>query len=1625
MVMSSPGDRRPSTERLKNVARLTSDLSSIQTEQLKRLRAILAAVPEDRIQREESPETFAFGGSLSERLATIEPDDALRELVAVALPDEDEDAELPLHALRRDSQDDLLSMRIASPLTALGGAERIGPFELDDRTIVFDFWRAAAHFEVFESGATAPAFVLSSARRPAFSIPGSLTLDLQAGTAWIRGDLLDSGLPDGAYVGITVTDGQLRLAEVAFVSEDRAAIAAPVNAELELELTVESVTATENGCLAKAVVALPTLTLGFGSRGLTISDSGGSANVWGQSFDFGSPTGSLRFIPELWTLLLDCKVAQDTFDGSAIQTQLAEFAGKCSISEAALGLPVVVANPAALGTAALGPSWWLALEGLNARWYEPDARFHQLNPVMRISDGAVTIYDRAAAPLFPPVKTVYRLWKLNSTVGSRLPWDHDYTQDFFFHYRCHAANGEGLTTTGAATVRLDRPVDANGRMINMFKTPMTNSVMSQQTDGDDVTVKLTGFTSNSADTLLVLQNALVWASTGNTIQVQGQLIDRQLIDSGRLFVPFGVYGWSPTLPDPYVGNFDVCVPKRRALRSLQAAIRWTAQTAPETRFGGELGLPVVCDRPQSSNQPVPAPRTIPTSRKSLNPDVGPTQEDQGRLYPSKRQFEAILSAKQEELSTRKERAANASRTNKISLGNITNQLRKRLGQTPTVFLLDVSTNQDLLGVALEAAPRNNPATASVPEAFSVRGMAVTAPLAMQRLVMLPQVQWEPVRTLDVDQDILTLGWFPTPLASANDGGPTVLGARSQQLSPVIPENVLDAAGSVFEEGTNVVFKTTLPFGIVTVVDVNPQDSPGRRADTFSVTRPVFPEKKSRGGIQITAKAEGGRSDAAISPYFVGETRQLINGVDLVTGEFLGLSVLSSTGDPMSDVATIFNNDMSTNPKVPITRFDLSGYGGSNFSKWENPFALFAETAKTQFEMTLGRCALEIIKVASVLHPWGINVTRSVIVERRSGGGVIRRDTGWQATSSGIFDYRYVDTIPSPPEPKVADYAFDAGIFQGLHNVRAIRPAPGAPFSDGNDASLVPYYFDADLALDGLTGTTPARGILGWLQTEPTGEPANQSVLQALIEAQGPIGGPIDAWIDFGPSGLPFRAQRIEVDVTVEVTQDGTEPLFVATVRGIPRLPKTGSWSVVRRPVSGFPPGGGEAVPVSESKGVPIIRRAVVAFDPMDDKRHDKPQIAAGGSSADWRMADPGDLLTPASPANDYCLLQSAPTHAFLFPRPVAGTARIESTEVPELADIIARSTSKGAFPPPENAIKLPASLLKVGPDGGLSLPNPVTVVNHPSSLRLAGESGHGSELLYDTATLRFVLNNDSWEVDFTGLHLWSDIAGLKKASGVEMHIVGGTYQRPQVAQIKTLVHDSVENILTYLPIFGAREPLGPFDLGASNAKREIKIELGGEFEVPKNVLDVFDIGVSEPFKLLLGIKLLSVGFDLDTEKTKVSGELTTKFKGETQSFVGQLDVKFSIASVMGVVKEEKLELIAFAGAGVKGYVWGFKAYAYLGIGFVFIYDYVEDKPKYGGLVRFEAGITFKKICKVKLLAELKGLVSKKPVPLLPPEMGSKDKTVCDYTGNVKLQVDIFMVISINATYTVSGTKELE
>ncbi len=1598
-------------------AALTTDITQAPNEaDAKRLRSVIASALRAHVREKRSRKDLpaspaplrkvvpeAISTKLAEDLKAAEPKDLPGEVRML---------------VRRDERERLLSGSFIDGLTGLAPSERLGPFvTLGGVNIFFDVFFAARRIEVRENGVPVPALVFSQARPPVTS--GSTTsMEIEGGTVWIRGNLINSGLPASSFVGIKVASGTLKLSQSSTFNNNVVTITPPLKGSLRVDLAPDVVNPVAGACLeSKARVKLPnSLTFKFDSGSSTVKGANGGAEAWGQGFEFEAlSTTSWTFIQRLFTVVLEYKVSPTEFDADPIGDDLVHFEGNGKVLKGGLGLPVVVAvDPSILGEAAHSAGWFLQVDRLTARWYDPDPRFHNLeNLWIGISDFGCVITAEKVSSLTPAVTHNFNLWALPGGNNKRLSWRQSYEQAFSLLYSCHVVNGEMFMVDGQANVAIDRPVTTDGAPIT---TPATKSALLLQKLNDVITAALLATTEQGNSIhQFALRNALVWTSGPTFIFVRGELSKGALINAGTAQLLFGVFAWAPTLPDPYVANAFVRLPRefRRVLQSILVAhVSWIDPEHVTLSFEGELaGTPAVAPDKPSPGDPRPA------RRSEGHANVGLTQAEQGRLtfdHKSEGEWKAAQAAEQEGRGRRSEIAR---QEDAKSVGIIDGFLREVIGPTPNLLLLDVSTNQDLLGVAIGGRSIQDATGINVSSGgFTVSDLAVHSQVAAMNVITLPQVQWEPVRTLDTDQNIMTMGWFPTPLASATDGGATRIGARSQKLMPIIPEEALRGTLTAYKEGTPVGIRTTFPFGLIAAIQLQPIDTAQRKADLYQLTRPSFPTERSRGGIQVTAHAEGGRPDTGgISPMFAGRMRQLLNGVDLPTGAPLGLSVLGETLQPAGSVETVFNNDMAARPRVPVTRIDLSGYGGSNFSDWNNPFAAFAEAAKVQFRLIIGRTLLEVIKVNSVLHPWGIRVTRSVTIERRPGGGVIRRDSGWQAFTPGLFDYRYFDT--GLGSIVVAPYKFDAGVFRGLFNVRTIRPAPGTVFAHGT-AQLVPYYFDADVALEGLPGRTAAIGILGYLQIAPNGVPAGVDALQALIEAQGPIGGPLDTWMNFGGSGLPFRAQRVEVGLAI----DAGTPLFVATVRGVPRLPETGAWSVVTRPVASVAVNGGEAVPVAENRGVPLIRRYPVQYPAGSDAVFTEPPLA--GVAGDYRFADASDLLIPTAPANDYALMQSTPTHAFLFPRPftpAAAAPRIESGHKAALADLLARSTSKGAFPPATNTIEMvPGSLhFNVGANGKLALSSPVSIVGHPTPLRLSGTTGHGTALLYNSSTLNLKLEENRWEAEFTGLQVWSDISGLERLSGSEMRVVGSTEQRPQIAEIRSLLLQEIDDILQYIPIFGARGVQGPVDLGATNADHEVKLEIVVKVTIPPpEVTATFPAGSGVELTLSAAA---SSGFDLATGGLKVGAEFGAELEGKvpllsigvaTVFLIITGEVKFSLTSVSGSVTEETLELLAFVGVGVEGKIGPFKAYAFLGIGFVLEYDAVTAITKYGGIVALEAGVDLV-IVEVKIRAELKGLI-----------YDDAGVTKCDYGGSVKIEVEIFLIFSISASYEVTETKAL-
>ncbi|MEM8962291.1 MAG: hypothetical protein AAGD38_12480, partial [Acidobacteriota bacterium] len=717
-----------------------------------------------------------------------------------------------------------------------------------------------------------------------------------------------------------------------------------------------------------------------------------------------------------------------------------------------------------------------------------------------------------------------------------------------------------------------------------------------------------------------------------------------------------------------------------------------------------------------------------------------------------------------------------------------------------VTLLDVSSNADQFGVDLVARRDSRQ-----PLELDIDALDLVAPGRNVRAMTTPIVQWEPVRTIQ-NPDV---GPFPPILASRDDGGATRLGADSVTLVPVAPRPVVEQivaehasqpAGAMF----------TLPFGMKAAAMLRRQG--GGRTAALTLDRPVSTDGELTGGMQLSMRATG--FVGSESPGFDGATYQTRNGVDPVTRAPLGISVLWASANPASSAETIFNNEMGpggTDPRVPVTRLDISGYGASMFSDWRAPDAGNAETTQVRFDVVVGRTAYEVVQVKTTLYPWGVAVVRTITIERRRGGFVYRRDSGWVAVSDGRFQF-----VPPPPgEPPIVIHP---GVVQAALDVRRIRET-GRNVEltvDGVPMVLAEVLFDTDIQMaDVVAGhragsRVPSRDQVGYLQIEPSGAGLSATQLAAALAAEGSAGGGLDCTLDVAGSGQRMRVGRVEIGIA---PQTAGAPQFAGVARGSLALPEDGDWSVIR-----WASADGQPQPVDRDLGVPLVRRGPVG----------------GGAPDIWyRVADAADLLRPASPENEHALLLASDVHRVAYPRPRmrAGGNGWESTLTARLADAYALMHATSVFPPLDSTFESQGMWrLDLRPGGRYRQgPNPTVSFPVPAGRResdLTAVSAFRIFRRYDGApdALRFTLDPDDakpWRLDMRKMEVAMDLGPFSEVIKVVHDVAAATGTAPQLADPE-VVYGSVLAPVT--PIIRFMEALGfdPFSLSLSNPKWKLK-----------------------------------------------------------------------------------------------------------------------------------------------------------------------------------------------------------
>ena len=501
------------------------------------------------------------------------------------------------------------------------------------------------------------------------------------------------------------------------------------------------------------------------------------------------------------------------------------------------------------------------------------------------------------------------------------------------------------------------------------------------------------------------------------------------------------------------------------------------------------------------------------------------------------------------------------------------------------------------------------------------------------LFTVPAIAWEPV--LDPARTFFSI--------SEDDGPPGIVAVPTANLRPLEPGAFYDAFVADYRNGADLLAVLSLPFGLIasvdTRVDVNTQP-PIARPDLVAI-QPAFGDRL--GGKQLSIQ---GKYDAV-------NDRTVLPGLSLADSDYA--KRMLSDDAPAFIVATMWNEDFGGQPLpgavsthfVPVSRYDLSGYGASIFSDFQYHGD---ETGVTEarFDVMVGRTQYELVQVQSVILPWHIEVINTTIISRDANGYVNRVNTGWRAKTDGLFQYPGVD--PNELELGGITGVFDVrNIVEGAEEVVAGKHYARVTFDADVQLVVDPANHGLKVTGGNDTGRIPSRSVTGYLIADAKDKP---SVAEAVLvmSALGPATAPIAAEIDVDGTAIAMALSGVEVTLTrADVVHSATNPQTIAAaLRGVPRLPRDGSWSIGTRPATSTVP-----QPVSPTTPVPLMR--------------------SNADAATWRIADAQDVVKFDDPLHFYGILQATGANKVFFEHPTirnaAGANPLNFDKTPKLADV--------------------------------------------------------------------------------------------------------------------------------------------------------------------------------------------------------------------------------------------------------------------------------------------------------------------------------------------------------------------
>jgi hypothetical protein len=462
--------------------------------------------------------------------------------------------------------------------SGLAVSRTFGPF-IDQRGIPvwFDFYNSVRMVSVYLNGGGAAAMLIPFRG----TVTPSRTFRIEAGSVWIASDLITNNSSlSGYYTGLKVRGGSLELSAIANVSSGNILVPPLTFTVLQLDLNPNAAVMSggEAGVDVNAsIVSTPgTITLIVNSVTTILTASDASCTVFGCAATFRFAGSAPRWLDQLGQILVPYSVstnapAPDRFQIDSSESGLCTLAQSAPIaSDSGWLLPAAKVNPSQLGDAAGTGSLCISTgAGLTARWKGLTGTSASLiHPYIVGEPGLLSVVDFTAQNRHGKQKWI--LWR-NLGVRHHSEIAFTFAQSFPLLFISSTTNTEVLFFCGNYKASLDRPVDAGGSPFSIDSvTGLAGIVQSGSAFRALLMDTYLFFGGNATNPgafqkcSIVLRNALFSVTPPMGLFLFGDLQNDNAITTGNMTLTFGIYGYLPTLPDPYAASYTAFLQRLEA-----------------------------------------------------------------------------------------------------------------------------------------------------------------------------------------------------------------------------------------------------------------------------------------------------------------------------------------------------------------------------------------------------------------------------------------------------------------------------------------------------------------------------------------------------------------------------------------------------------------------------------------------------------------------------------------------------------------------------------------------------------------------------------------------------------------------------------------------------------------------------------------------------------------------------------------------------------------------------------------------------------------------------------------------------------------------------------------------------